>query len=279
MACAATAPADPPRRRPHGGKTSEAEGLSRGEARLRRRAKSAPLTALRLRKKDVSMRSTALSAEVARAPAPRRRGGRLSRWRMRRRACPEAPRGNRRRQFLSDNQSSRYVESRARSAAYRRAVRRGRDDAKIGENAIPARLTDNPLISLETAKEKVWKSLEKFGISLEFPWNFLGKVWKSLKKLGVTATRYSTPHRPASAGEQNPRRAARRRKIVTQALENRPSRRKTAPAPVGSAVASAATRCATLRADRHDANHAAPASARANGRSPPLSAVPSHRQR
>ncbi|MGD0186343.1 MAG: hypothetical protein ABSC25_13995 [Roseiarcus sp.] len=34
---------------------------------------------------------------------------------------------------------------------------------KIGENAIPARLTDNPLFSLETAKEKVWKSLEKLG--------------------------------------------------------------------------------------------------------------------
>ena len=82
---------------------------------------------------------------------------------MRRRARPEAPQGNRRRQFLSDNRNSRYVESRARSAAHRRAARRGRDDARIGESAIPARLTDNPLISLETAKEKVWKSLEKLG--------------------------------------------------------------------------------------------------------------------
>ena len=62
-----------------------------------------------------------------------------------------------------------------------RAARRGRDDAKIGENAIPARPTDNPLISLETAKEKVCKSLEKFGISLEFPWKsleILGKAWR-----------------------------------------------------------------------------------------------------
>jgi hypothetical protein len=76
-----------------------------------------------------------------------------------------------------------------RSAAYRRAARRGRGDAKIGENAIPARPTDNPLISLETAKEKVCKTVEKFGKA----WNFLGKVWKSLKKLGVTAIAYSTP--------------------------------------------------------------------------------------
>jgi hypothetical protein len=37
------------------------------------------------------------------------------------------------------------------------------------------------LISLETAKEKVCKSLEKFGISLEFPWKsleILGKAWR-----------------------------------------------------------------------------------------------------
>jgi hypothetical protein len=103
---------------------------------------------------------------------------------MCRRARPEAASGKLSRQFLSDNRNSRYVESRAPSAAYRRAARRGRDEAKIGEDAIPARPTDNPLISLETAKEKVWKSLEKFGISLEFPWNFLGKVWKSLEKRG-----------------------------------------------------------------------------------------------
>jgi hypothetical protein len=81
------------------------------------------------------------------------------------------------RQFLSGNRNSRYGESRARSAANRRAARRGRDQPKIGENAIPARLTDNPLISLETAKEKVCKSLEKFGKA----WNFLGI---SLEKFG-----------------------------------------------------------------------------------------------
>jgi hypothetical protein len=96
---------------------------------------------------------------------------------MRRRARPEAASGKLSRQFLSDNRNSRYGESWARSAGYRRAARRGRDDAKIGENAIPARPTDNPLISLETAKEKVWKSLEKFGN----PRNFLGI---SLEKFG-----------------------------------------------------------------------------------------------
>ncbi len=58
---------------------------------------------------------------------------------------------------------------------------------KKWRNAIPAQPTDNPLISLETAKDKVWKSLEKFAESLEFPWNFLGKLWKSLEKLGATA--------------------------------------------------------------------------------------------
>ena len=107
----------------------------------------------------------------------RRRGGRLPRWRMRRRLAPRPLPENRRRQFLSESRNSRYGESRARSAAYRRAARRGRDEAKIGDNAIPLRLADNPLISLETAKEKVWKSLEKFGKA----WNFLGI---SLEKFG-----------------------------------------------------------------------------------------------
>jgi hypothetical protein len=81
------------------------------------------------------------------------------------------------RQFLLDNRNSRYSKSRGRSAGYRRAARRGREDAKLGENANPARPTDNLLISLETAKEKVWKSLEKFGN----PRNFLGI---SLEKFG-----------------------------------------------------------------------------------------------
>ncbi len=108
------------------------------------------------------------------APASRRSAFALAH------ATPRSPRRPSRkspRQFLSDNRNSRYGESRARSAAYRRAARRGRDEAKIGEDAIPARPTDNPLISLETAKEKVWKSLEKFGN----PRNFLGI---SLEKFG-----------------------------------------------------------------------------------------------
>jgi hypothetical protein len=101
---------------------------------------------------------------------------------MRRRAGPEAPPGNRRRQFLSENRNSRYGESSARSAAYRRTARPAAEAAQsFGENAIPGRLTDKPLIFLETAKEKVWKSLEKLGISLEFPWKsleILGKAWR-----------------------------------------------------------------------------------------------------
>ncbi len=105
---------------------------------------------------------------------------------------------------------------------------------------------------------KVWKSLE-------FPWNFLGKIWKSLEKLGAAAIGSSPLNGLSSAGERGPRRAPRRRKIVTQAIENNPSRRKTAPASVGSAVVSAATRCAALGPTRREANPAAPA----NGRSPP----------
>jgi hypothetical protein len=96
-------------------------------------------------------------------------------------APPRWPRGPFRkssRQFLSKNRNSRYGESSARSAGYRRAARPAAEVAqRIGENSIPARSTDNPLISLETAKEKVWKSLEKFGN----PRNFLGI---SLEKFG-----------------------------------------------------------------------------------------------
>jgi hypothetical protein len=54
--------------------------------------------------------STALSAEAARR---RRRGGRLSRWGIRR-ARPEAASGKLSRQFLSDNRNSRYSKSRGR---------------------------------------------------------------------------------------------------------------------------------------------------------------------
>jgi len=48
--------------------------------------------------------STALSAESARR---RRRGGRIPRWRLRRRACPQAASGKSSRPFLSDNRNSR----------------------------------------------------------------------------------------------------------------------------------------------------------------------------
>ena len=83
----------------------------------------------------------------------------------------------------------------------------------------------------------------------------------------------STPWWPASVGERSPRRATGRRKIVTQAFENRPSRPKMAPPSVGSAVASAATRCAAPRPTRREANHAARASAPANG-GPPRPSAP-----
>jgi len=125
---------------------------------------------------------------------------------MRRRGGPEAPKGNRRRQFLSRNRSSRYLESPARSAAYRRAARRGRDEPKIGEDAIPARLTDNPLISHETAKEKVWKSLDfpwkKLGISLEFPWKsleILGNAWRCGDRITGLGARAGARGRPLAA--------------------------------------------------------------------------------
>jgi hypothetical protein len=55
---------------------------------------------------------------------------------------------------------------------------------------------DNPLVFLETAKEKVWKSLEKFGNPWNFlgkAWKFLGKVWKSLENLEGAAMGRSIP--------------------------------------------------------------------------------------
>jgi len=42
----------------------------------------------------------------------------------------------------------------------------------------------NPLISLETAKENLWNSLEKAWKSLEFPWKSLDFPWKGLEKFG-----------------------------------------------------------------------------------------------
>jgi hypothetical protein len=182
---------------------------------------------------------------------------------MRRRARPEAPPENRRRQFLSDNRNSRYVESRARSTGYRRAARRGRDDAKIGENAIPARPTDNPLISLETAKEKVCKSLEKFGISLEFPWKsleILGKAWGHGDRLLNPLTGWRRPLSEALASRRGGRKPPRKPLKAND-------RRKSAPASVGSAVASAAARCAAPHAERREAN---PCGARVGARELPL---------
>ena len=104
---------------------------------------------------------------------------------------------------------------------------------------------------------KVWKSLE-------FPWNFLGKIWKSWEKLGATAIGYSTPNGPASAGERGSRRAARRRKIVTQAVENKPSRPKSG-AGLGR-FGRRLRRCA-LRHERREAN---PCGARVGAREPLL---------
>jgi hypothetical protein len=40
------------------------------------------------------------------------------------------------------------------------------------------------LISLKTAKENVWNSLEKAWKSLDFPWKSLELAWKSVQKLG-----------------------------------------------------------------------------------------------
>jgi hypothetical protein len=80
----------------------------------------------------------------------------------RRRARPEAPLENRDNFFPIIGIRANVKIARA-FGRIGRAARRGRDEAKIGEEAIPGRATDNPLISLEMAKEKIWKSLEKFG--------------------------------------------------------------------------------------------------------------------
>jgi hypothetical protein len=55
---------------------------------------------------------------------------------------------------------------------------RGRDGegesvAAVSKKAKSAAAAANPLISLETAKEKIWKKLGN-------PWKKLGNVWKSL---------------------------------------------------------------------------------------------------
>jgi hypothetical protein len=121
-------PHNTPRRRPHGSINFRSFEAVNGARLARRLWRSRPLTASKLRKKEASMRSTALSAEGARAR--RRYSARLSRWRMRRRACLKAPHGNRHRQFLSAMRNSRYLESQARSPGYRRADHRRRDNAE-----------------------------------------------------------------------------------------------------------------------------------------------------
>ena len=140
-----------------------------------------PNFAIRNRRQTLSIGAApaplrALSAEVGR----RRRDGRLSHWRVRHCARPQAPAEIRRRQFLSDHLNSRYLQLRARSAAYAGPVLAAETTQKTGDDALPGRLAVNLLISFETAKEKVWKSLEKawkrFGISLEK----FGNPWKSL---------------------------------------------------------------------------------------------------
>ena len=52
---------------------------------------------------------------------------------------------------------------------------------------------DNPLVFLETAKEKVWKSLEKFGNPRNFFGISLEKFGNPGEKLGAAAIGRSTP--------------------------------------------------------------------------------------
>jgi hypothetical protein len=56
-----------------------------------------------------------------------------------------------------------------------------------------------PLISLETAKENVWNSLEKAWKSLEFPWKSLDFPWKGLEKFGRVGPAAATPSCPRSS--------------------------------------------------------------------------------
>jgi hypothetical protein len=55
----------------------------------------------------------------------------------------------------------------------------------IREKAKSAASAAKPLISHETAKEKVWKSLEFPWKSLEFPWKGFEFPWNSLEKFGA----------------------------------------------------------------------------------------------
>jgi hypothetical protein len=65
-------------------------------------------------------------------------------------------------------------------------------------------LSDNPLIFLKTAKEKVWKSFEFPWKKLGKAWNFLGKVWKSWESLGDDPARRVVAARPSVARRRRP---------------------------------------------------------------------------
>jgi hypothetical protein len=68
--------------------------------------------------------------------------------------------------------------------------RREQEQRKTGLSA------RNPLTPNETAKEKVWKSLEILGFSLDFPWKSLQEAWNYLEILAVASSR---PPRRAEA--------------------------------------------------------------------------------
>jgi hypothetical protein len=67
----------------------------------------------------------------------------------------------------------------------------------------------NALISLEIAKEKVWKSLEKAWKSLEFPWKSLDFPCKGLEKFGPAGGRDRADRGPGRM-EANPTGASAR---------------------------------------------------------------------
>jgi hypothetical protein len=74
---------------------------------------------------------------------------------------------------------------RVRGVRRARSRREGNSDAQARKNAKSAGAASNPLISLETAKENVWNSLEKAWKSLEFPWKSLDFPWKGLEKFDL----------------------------------------------------------------------------------------------
>jgi hypothetical protein len=78
----------------------------------------------------------------------------------------------------------------------RRRRREGKSGVEALKNAKSAGAAASPLISLETAKENVWNSLEKAWKRLDFPWKSLKILGKSLEKLGKvwsSSTRHARP--------------------------------------------------------------------------------------